>query len=246
MMRNSKSITIFSFLLLMLFTACEKENMLDVFKRTGPIVTVTREVTGFNKIFAEDNVNVFITQDNFFEVKIEAGKNLISMIETEVTDGTLFIRNKNTCNWARSYDKPLNIYITMPEILYITSNGTGNIVGLNTFTTDLFNVRTKNSGDIELTVNNTTVYSHMHGSGNVTMHGTTIEHACSIGGTGYLYCSDLQTRFTWLQTFTTGTCYVMATDLLTCLIDLRGDVYCYGRPTKVEQKSKGEGLLYLR
>lgn len=125
------------------FAGCKKENMCDCFKRTGPIVRESRDLSGFDRIMVENNVNVFITQDSVFKVEIEAGDNIEALIKTEVVDGTLYCRNKNRCNWARSYKKPLNIYITMPVIKYITSDGTGNITSLNTITTPEFDVQTK-------------------------------------------------------------------------------------------------------
>lgn len=241
-----KYIKIYIGLFLVVFLcACKKENRCDCIKRTGSIITETREINGFDRLFVEDNVNVFITQDSFFEVKVEAGENIVPLIKTEVTDGTLFIRNKNRCSWARSYDKPLNVYITMPVIKYITSDGTAAIKSLNTITTDIFDVQTKNSGNIELTVNNAKVISHMHGSGDLTLRGTTGEHACDIGGTAFLNCKDLETDITWVHTFTTGLCYV-TTSNLTCLIDNIGDVYCYGNPLTVQKTKNGAGQLYLK
>jgi hypothetical protein len=247
-MKNFKNyISIFAaVILLQFFCSCKKENMCDCIKRTGSIVNVSREITGFDKIVVEDNVNVFITQDSTYAVEVEAGKNIEPLIKAEVTGGTLTIQNKNRCNWTRSYDKPLNVYVKMPVIKYITSNGTGNIKSLNTITSISFDVRTENSGNIELTVNNSKVISHMFGYGDITLHGTTSEHDCSIGGNGFLYCSDLHTGYTWVQSFTTGLCYVNASNLLICQIEQIGDVYCYGHPTMVQKTQTGSGQLYLQ
>jgi hypothetical protein len=245
-MKNKTHINIFfALLLLAFFPACKKENRCDCFKGTGPIVTKTREVSGFDRIVAENNVNVFITQGPDFEVKIEAGDNLISLIKTEVTDGTLFIKNKNRCNWTRSYKKPLNVYVKMPSIKYITSHGTGKITSLNTITSDTFDIDVGNSGNVELTISNNKVLSHMFGSGDLILHGTTYEHDSSIGGTGYLYCSDLHTDYTWIESYTTGISYISATNLLICSIDQIGDIYCYSHPTTVNKTQIGKGHLYL-
>lgn len=57
--------------------------------------------------------------------------------------------------------KPLNVYLTMPKIEYITNSGTATLRSLNTITQATFDIETKNSGDIELTVNNTNIHSHI-------------------------------------------------------------------------------------
>lgn len=231
---------------LLLFLGCKKENRCDCIKRTGSIITETRSVSDFYNVTVEDNVNVFITQDSFFEVLVEAGKNIAPLIKTEVTNGTLSIRNDNRCNWTRSYKKPFNVYIKMPVVKYILSKGTGTVKSLNVIISDSIDLETQNSGNMEFTVNNFKVTSHMYGYGDITLHGTTQEHACSIGGDGFMYASDLHTSYTWIQSFTSGLSYIYATNLLICTIDKTGDVYCYGNPTTVQKSLNGSGQLYLQ
>lgn len=232
--------------LLIFIPSCKKENRWDCIKRTGTIITETRSLSGFTKIYVETNVKVFLTQGTAFEIKVEAGENIAPLVATEVIDNTLFIRNNNRCGWARSYDKPMNVYVTMPLISEVTSDGVNDIIGLNAITNPDLQIYMKNSGNIELIVNNIKVGSHMHGAGDLTLKGATGEHACDIGGTGFLHCEELQTDYTWVHTFTTGLCYVKAEDLLICLIDNVGDVLCYGTPTAVQQNNKGTGRLILK
>lgn len=237
----------FSPFFLLLFSSCAKENMCDCIKSTGDIIVETRDVKGFDRLFVEQDVNVFISQDLNTEVKVEAGDNIVPLIETVVEDGVLIIRNKNRCNWVRSYDKPLNVYIKTPGLNYIHSNGSGDIKSLNAITLDSFDVQIEGGGSIELTLNNSKIISHIFGQGDLTLHGITSEHACSIGGASFLYASDLRTNYTWIQSYTLGLCYVKASDLLIYRIDDKGDIYCYGNPTSVQlAKKDGEGQLYLQ
>ena len=233
-------------LVITLFTACQKENRCDCFKKTGTIDVSKREVAPFDQIVVENNLNVFITQDTVYEVKVEAGINLIPLIKTEVIDGTLYIRNKNKCNWARNYDQPFNIYVKMPVIKYITAAGTGTIKSLNTITTPEFDVAIQNSGDVDLKINNLKLTSHVHGSGDLILSGTTGEHACDIGGTSFLKCQDLQTVNSWVHSYTTGLCYVKASNEITTIIDDVGDIYCYENPPTVLVTKNGKGQLYLK
>lgn len=231
---------------LAILSGCKKENSCDCIKRTGDIIMDNRTLNDFDKIIVEDNLNVFITEDSIFRVTVEAGENIAPLIKTEVVEGVLFIRNKNRCNWARSYKKPLNVYVTMPLVRYITSDGTGDIKSLNTITTNIVDLQIKNSGNIELTVSNERVLSHMHGSGDITMHGNTIEHDISIGGTAYIYAADLETSYTYIHTFTLGMSYIRAKDLLICKMEEKGDTYCYGNPSVIEKEQLSSGQLYLK
>jgi hypothetical protein len=234
------------FFLLALSGACKKENRCDCIKRTGEIIMDVRHPGEFDKILIENNLNVFITEAPELEVTVEAGEHIAPLIKTEVVDGTLIIRNKNRCNWTRSYKKPLNVHVKMPKLKYLTSDGTGNVTSTNTITTDSLDIQTKNSGGIELTITNLLVRTHMHGSGDVTIHGSTSEHDISIGGTAYIFAGDFETAYTYIHSYTLGISYIRAYSLLICRIDEKGDIFCYGNPANVEKTQNGTGQLYLR
>ena len=242
-MRIIKIITI----VMILFSSCKKENRCDCIKRTGNIITDVRQLPAFDRIFTEQDVDVYITEDTYTEVKVEAGENIAPLIETVVEYGQLIIRNKNRCNWARSYDKPLNVYIKTPGLTYIHSNGSGNIKSLNTITVDSFDVRTEGAGNIELNLNNRKIVSHIYGIGDLTLNGFSDQHYASIGGSSFLYTAGLNTNFTWIQSYTTGTCYIKTAGLLMYRIDDKGDVYCSGNPAAVEKlANEGTGKLYFQ
>ncbi len=234
-------------IVIVLFSSCKKENRCDCIKRTGDIITEVRTLPPFQRIFTEQDVDVFITQDPAVEVKVEAGENIAPLIETVVEDGILIIRNHNRCSWARSYKKPINVYIKHPDLRYIHSNGSGNIRSLNTITVDSFDIRIEGAGNIDLTVNNNKVISHIYGIGDLILHGNTNEHACSIGGASYLYASELTTNYTWIHTYTLGLSYVKASGILIYRIDDKGDVYCSGNPVTIQKTSNnGSGQLILQ
>ena len=197
---------IFIFIAFAFLSACKKDNACDCIKRTGDIETTKRWVSNFDRILVKDNVNVFITQDADFDVEVEAGKNVGWLIKTELDNTTLVISNKNRCNWTRSYSKPLNVYIHMPVIKYITSDGSGTIKSVNTITTDNFDLQIKSSGNMELLVNNNSVTSHIFGYGDVSLSGTTHEHDADIGGSSFLNCQNLHTDCTYVHSFTPGLC----------------------------------------
>ncbi len=236
----------FLFFVLLFFNACKKENLCDCFKRTGKIVQEERMITGFSQLLIMDNINAYIVEDSIFNVIVEAGENIVPLIKTEIDGTTLVCTNDNRCNWTRSYDKPMNVYIHMPKIERIESNGTGNIKSLNTITTPFFYIQTKNSGDVEITLNSKELRTAMHGSSDLTLHGTVNNHECDIGGTGYLRAVDLISGYTFVHTYTIGLCYVYAKDILICNIDQKGDVFCYGAPKQVITKFTNSGRLYFQ
>lgn len=237
---------LFSVVIALFYGSCKKENMCDCIKRTGKIEKETRSIKGFNKIFVNNNVHVFITQDTVFEVEVEAGKNIIPFIITEVSDSTLIIKNNNRCNWARAYGKTLNVYVKMPDVKSITSNSSERIESVNTITANRLEVEIKSSGDIDLAVNNYVVSSLIRNVGDLYLHGTTTNHVCNVYGNSFLYAENLKTNYTQLSTHSTGICYINVSNKLDCSIAYDGDVYCYGNPPVVNKTDTDKGKLYLK
>lgn len=229
-----------------LFSGCAEENMCDCIKRTGTIINETRNVLPFTRVLTEDNVTVYITYDSIQEVIVEAGENIVPLIETDVVNGTLIIRNKNRCNWTRSYDKPLNVHLKMPVIEYIINNGTAPIKSKNSIACDSIDIQTMSSGDIDLLLNVNKINSHIFGSGDVFLTGYANEHSCDIGGTAYLYCKNLTTNYTYIHTYTIGPSEVNATNIMIAKIDGKGDVFCFGNPVNTEVIKNGPGNLYYK
>ena len=243
---NRFSLGVFICVIAFMLNACKKENMCDCIKRTGDIIQETRNVSGFTKILTNDDVNVFLTQDSIYQVIVEAGENITPLVITEGVDSTLVCRNKNRCKWARSYKKPLNIYVHMPIITQINSEGTGDVKGLNTINTPAIYMLAQNSGDVDLTIHTNQLTTSMHGNAELTLHGYSRNHDCDVQGTAYLLAGDLHTNYTYINNGSLGQCYVNVASFLICSIDLKGDVFCYGNPQTVYYDHSNSGKLYLR
>ena len=226
------------------FVSCKKENLWDGFKGTGKNTTEIRNVTGFNSVYVEDKINVYITQDSIFEVRVEAGSHLIKLIRTEIKDSVLKIRNDNKCDFTRSYKKgAINIFVKMPSVRNIEQHGQGTIQTLNTLTTPVIDVYAKSSGDVILTVNNQKVLTHLQNTSDIYISGKTGEHACYQIHYGYIYAENLDTDYTWIFNNGSGNSYIRARNLLIATLISAGDVYYYGNPTTVQQKISGKGKL---
>ena len=223
--------------------SCKKENRWDLFKRTGEMTLETRVLDPFTDITVGSNrINVFITQDKRFDVKVQAGKNLLSNIRTEVRDGRLYIDDDNKCNFARSYKFPVTVFIHMPKLNHIFHDGAGSIKSLNTLVSDTIDVITKSAGDVALDVNCYRMSVHMHSVSDITVTGTCNDNICYATGNGFYYSSGLASSYCWVWAKTTGEIYVNVIGLLQVNIQSVGDVYYRGNPT-VQDVHVGTGRL---
>lgn len=229
-----------------IFFSCKKENMCDCIKSSGTHIGTYRDAAGFNCIELKDEIDLYITQDSVFEVRVEAGKNLQSLIKTELDGETLRVFNANRCNWVRGYDEKIKVYISAPYFKYLLNNGIGSIKSINTITQDLITFRTGSSGDITLSVNTGTLRASAHGNGDIYLSGNTNDLENDYTGTNFLYASNLQVaNYIYLHSVTIGKAFVSAPQngLMDIIIDQTGNIYYTGNPSTVNLTKNSTGEL---
>lgn len=238
--------------ILLIFTAsllingCAKENMGDCFKTAGNVETQTRDVSGFSRIKLEDKIELYVTQSNYYEVKVETGRDLQSNIKTEVQDSVLTIKNINKCNFIRDPNATLKVYVTMPYLRMIRNGGVGTIYFQNEFTGDTLDIRIGNSGDVHANVNFNYISTSTHGNGDLYLTGKVNYSSHYTNGTNYLHMEDLFIKDKIiLNSYTIGDCYLNAPENGVMEVEIweSGSIYYKGNPASIAIKQEGKGKL---
>lgn len=108
-------------LLSMLLFSCDSENANDCLQTSGKIISKEIPVENFNKINISEGIELIIKEGTETKVVVESGQNLLSGITAEVSDGKLFLRNSNGCNFIRDYNNT-KVYVTTPALENIYSS----------------------------------------------------------------------------------------------------------------------------
>ncbi len=231
-------------LLLFLAAGCDKSGT-NCFSSTGEIVRQERILPAFDSITMNDNVNVILTYDSVSRVEVEAGKNIIDGIYTEVVDRNLVIGNHNICNWTRSYDKPINVYVSVDYLWKVYYYSSGDLRTANTLPFDSLKVEVWGGcGTIDLDVDLFTGYFIENlGTADFKLRGS-----CGIcyiysGEYGPFHCEDLDIGYCFVTTISSNDCWVNATRTLGATIGGIGNVYYSGNPDSVYYTITGQGKL---
>ena len=97
-----------------LLSGCEK--ICDCAKSTGTIISEPRTLTAIDQIELNDNIDLIIHFNSTPNLKVTAGKNLISEVITNVDNGVLRIKNENDCNWVRDFNSTMIVEVWTPSI----------------------------------------------------------------------------------------------------------------------------------
>jgi len=223
--------------------SCSKSS--DCFTSTGKVIKQTRNIPNFDSIVAEQNVDIILTQDTINSVVVEAGENIIKGITTTFQDGKLIIGNTNTCNWVRSYDSPLNVYLHMKNLRYIWYLSAGNITSTNTLFSDSFTLDVWGgcgSINLSLYIGLGFIYEHM-GTADITLKGNAISSSVVSGDFGLLQLKDLQSDYCYVANTGSNDCYINVKKYLDASISSIGNIYYTGNPDTVHSHISGSGQL---
>ncbi len=153
-------------LLLISTTSC----MFDGFGIQGNrnVVTEDRKVTAeFTAIKVSQGINVYLTQGNDIDISVEADKNIIDLLVTEVQGDVLKIYfDKNV-----SRAKARNVYLTVDKITSIKATSGAHIKGEGTIKTKNIILKSTSGSGVRLELDATRVTCSSSSGANMKLTG---------------------------------------------------------------------------
>jgi hypothetical protein len=178
-------------------------------------------------------------------IKVEAGENLIDGITTEIDSGKLVIRNENSCNWLRSFEVPVNVYLTFTQLDTIYFRAAGNITCTNEWRNYSVSLDViEGAGKIDLKVKSYRSYCLVrYGTTDITITGNSEVATLISYGFGPLHAEDLISNFTYVSSYSSNDMFVYSGIELAVEIGNIGNVYYRGDPATINTKFFGDGKL---
>ena len=226
----------------MLTTACNHEGDITgpSVRGTGPTQTETRTLSNFNRLELKIDADVIITQGSPQQVRLEAQRNILDILETEMSGDKLEIEYGRYR--VRGHD-PIRIYVTVPSLTEVEVSGSGKVSSTSPWTAASFRVGVSGSGEANLNFAQVeALRSNVSGSGEVKLSGTAPSHNVNISGSGRVNAYDLATQDSYVAISGSGRSYVRAARTLNADIAGSGSVYYRGNPT-VSSRISGSGKV---
>lgn len=216
------------------FQSCGSVNCVtgtgDVTKRTLPIA----ELRG---ITAQGSLDVRLKQGPVRSVEVEAQANLIDLLSTEVRDGIWHIGTEQCYNTT----KPFIVHITVPKIEHVALQGSGDVTGLDRFTTEAFVATVQGSGELTFDIEARSVDATVQGSGDITLTGKCTAFAAHVQGSGDIDGMGLISEKASTVVVGSGNIGVHAAQELNATIQGSGDIRYKGQPANLVKNVQGSG-----
>jgi hypothetical protein len=222
--------------LVLLTTSCEKID------GDGPVVTETRDVSGFSGIDFRIAGDVYFKKDSVYKVEVSAQQNILDKLDTYISEGNLVIKPRNGIH-IRSY-KDVTVLVSGPELNRLRVSGSGNISTGDAFTTGSIDMDVSGSGKITV-ADMTADYADLKisGSGDIKIqNGAITEEKIKISGSGSIDLSNVTAIKATTTTSGSGDIRLQVSESLNATISGSGSVYYKGNPI-IDTKISGSGKV---
>ena len=143
---------LFAVLTLGMLTSCSCHGLKMDWHKTEAHGEETRSITGFERIALQGSLDVKYMQGDSLLVKVDAPVEVIKDVETRVEGNVLKIRMKGEgkfLNFGISDSDNVTVYVTSPDFLGISLQGSGDFDCQGLLDTDNLDIELQGSGDIE-------------------------------------------------------------------------------------------------
>jgi lipopolysaccharide export system protein LptA len=216
------------------FSSCD----IACIRGEGNLVTENRDPGSFNGIKLSIPGNVVITQGSVTQAKIQAQQNLQRYIKTNVRKGRLEI----TSDECFGENKGITVFVTVPEIQYLSIDGSGSISSDSTLNVSKLELVINGSGDIDLSATAELVYCGIKGSGNVDLKGSSKQQFIRINGSGNYNAFTFPSDYAEIEINGSGDAEIFALSKLRADIQGSGNIYYKGNPD-VKSSIHGSGNI---
>lgn len=190
---------------------------------SGTLKTESRPVSTFTAVDLSGSGHLTIEQTGTESLTIEAEDNILPLLTSDVSNGTLRLGEKDTTNILTS--KTINYRLTVRDLNNLTVSGSGDVTAPS------------------LTASTLTV--RLSGSGSMTLGGTADTQAVTISGSGRYDAAKLASKSVSIDISGSGIAVVMPSDTLNATIGGNGSLEYIGNPT-VTQNISGSGRISKR
>ncbi|MFK7811912.1 MAG: DUF2807 domain-containing protein [Maribacter sp.] len=184
MKKQNLQLSMLSFLVL--FLSCSND---DTFRGSGNIITESRDVQNFTKIYNPTSVNIIVVEGPSQNVELSADDNVINSIKTTVENETL----KIDLTKGNYKDVTISVNIVIPTLNGLENSGSGNmsVSGFEDFAS--LEIDNMGSGNVTLNGSGTSLTLKNSGSGNYKGFGFIVSN-CTVTNAGSgsceINCSD--------------------------------------------------------
>ncbi len=211
-------------------------------KGNGNVVTEERGHTGFTGVDVRSALQVYITQDSAYSVKVEADENLQDYIITSLEKDILQIRTES--NTSLDATGRIKIHVSAPFFSDLMVSGASELTGRSLITSDKdVEFRASGASKARLDLKAPKIAATASGASSITLTGETKDLFVRGSGASGIHCFELLSENTDVSVSGASSAYVFASVLLKANASGASHVQYKGSAATVNQSASGAGSI---
>ena len=193
------------------------------------------------------NIDFHLVPDSANFAILKGGENLLHEINFQISDTSMVVKNKNKCNFLRTYKKHLYAEIHFNHLSRVEFAGSYPLSNEDTIHADIFNLLIhEGAGTVNLTIDaNSSNGLITEGAGDFYLNGNVGFAVMEVDDNGYCDITNLHVA-SWLEVknYSTGNmkCNFNGSDIEVTIAST-GSILFEGDPKSMQQNITGTGKL---
>lgn len=226
-------------LLLVTTTSCFMDGLTGI-KGNGEVVSEDRTISSnFNEIKVQQGIQVYITQGNSTELKVEADENIIDILRTEVKNNKLNIYFDKNVYKASSR----KVYLTTSDISKIETSSGASVKTENTIETTILELDSSSGSAIKMYVNADEISSSSSSGATINIYGKSKEFSAMASSGSSIDADKLETINATAKVSSGANIDLNVSGKLIAKASSGGDIDYEGNPTEVNKDTSSGGSV---
>jgi len=227
------------FLLLISTTSCFMDGITGI-KGNRNVVSEDRTISSdFENIKVQQGINLYITQDNSTEIKVEADENIIDLLITEVQNNELKIYFEKNVYRA----KARNVFLSTGNIKKIRASSGASVKSENTIQTNSLDLDASSGSSMKIYVNAIEVTTEASSGANINVYGKSTTFSGRASSGSGIDADELESVDAYTKASSGANINVNVTGKLTAKASSGGDIDYEGNPTSVNKDTSSGGSV---
>lgn len=237
-MRMKKTAIVSLFFLSFLSFSCVYDGWNQGITGNGNVKEEIRNLSGFTGVHVSSGIDVYLSQDEDFEVRVVADENLMDVIETEVRGRMLEV---GTERYGIRRAESKKVYVTLPELNELKISSAGDCKAQTPFTCDDLRLEISSAGDLTLEVEADRIDLDISSSGDARLSGKAGSFDVSLSSAGDLHAFDLVCEEVKVNVSSAGDARIHATEEISMDVSSAGNIYYMGDARVIHSRSSSAG-----
>jgi hypothetical protein len=199
----------------------------------GKVIALTRDLPFFNAIEAGGAINLTLIQSDRHQVIIETDENLVEMVETRVSNGTLRLN-------ASGIRKPTKLELTVlfKDLNLLDISGAVKVKSEGPLSSEMLTLKSSGASTVYLDLVADKLQTILSGASKMTLTGSADNHLIDLSGATKLVAGSLQTITTTVNASGASDALINAKEMLTINTSGVAKVRYDKEPARIEVKNQ--------